>query len=173
MIRQAPFVPQNVPPLARVDPRDLDDGSELGPAPRQIRLTREVVDRFGPTPTCIKCRAMMRGDPTYSQYPHSQICRRRLEESMDADEAFSQQLRANDRKRAKFMHDYMERSTGKRSAAEAHLEPRVRGGKRSRLAMILKILPVFRKVVRQRRVEPLTSCRPLKVLLGGRSGRAM
>ena len=69
-----------------------DDGQEIPPATipvtepliRRTPSTHKEIDKYGPTPGCVGCKAEMRGEST--RRGHSDRCRRRIEEAMRNDE---------------------------------------------------------------------------------------
>ena len=65
-----------------------------GPTPKRVQITKEVVNRFGATPGCLKCRGVVAGDRSYQYVHHSQDCRSRMENLMRQDDLFSKKLEA-------------------------------------------------------------------------------
>lgn len=87
-----------LPPRGQEAPQG-DGQGESGPAPRGVRITNEVLERFGFTPLCPRCQAIQRGDPHRSTH-HSRDCRRRLEEAMEQSESHARAVEnAAERKR--------------------------------------------------------------------------
>ena len=103
-------------PRASVETAEIDN-ENFRAAPRRVRLTKEVVDRFGPTPKCVKCRAISRDDPGYATYPHSAACRKRLEGEMVKDDGFKQRLEQAEERRTRYLADYLEKKVLEESAS--------------------------------------------------------
>ena len=75
--------------------------------PRAVRITREMVMKFGGTKGCMKCRAFTTGEGGYENYGHNPECRRRIEELMKTDKEFQEQLEKADNRRMKHIADRM------------------------------------------------------------------
>eukprot|EP00972_Heterocapsa_arctica_P007515 1096416-Heterocapsa_arctica.AAC.1 len=71
------------------------------PVPRQIKITTEMLHKFGYTANCVRCRGLMgRGPtPTSAHEPH---CRRRIEMKLEEDEKCKGRL--SERRRR--LHDH-------------------------------------------------------------------
>ena len=67
-------------------------GNEGGPAVRRVLITRAYVQRFGPTPDCSKCRAILAGDNANPTLAHSRDCRVRMEGLLALDPVLAQRL---------------------------------------------------------------------------------
>jgi len=103
-------------PRASIETKDMEQ-EEFGIVPRRVRLSKEVVERFGPTPNCVKCRAVARNDPAYATTPHSKECRKRLEAEMIKDPAFRQKLEQAEERCEAFMSNYVKKKTSQAAAA--------------------------------------------------------
>ena len=80
--------PLEAPAPPPADPRHV-------PVPRRIRITKEMLERFGYTPNCIGCD-YMRDERGYRM--HTEACRKRLGECFQSDEILQERAaRAEDR----------------------------------------------------------------------------
>ena len=68
--------------VPREDPQE--DFDELQQT-RRAQVRREVVDKFGPTPGCKKCRCLIARDRAYQYVHHHEECRTRMEALMRED----------------------------------------------------------------------------------------
>eukprot|EP00972_Heterocapsa_arctica_P007764 1130723-Heterocapsa_arctica.AAC.1 len=59
--------------------------------PRQLKITTEMLDKFGYTANCVRCRGLLGHGPapTSAHEPH---CRRRIEAKLQDDEKFRDKL---------------------------------------------------------------------------------
>ena len=80
---------------------DQGGDHELGPAPKRVQITKEVVKRFGATPGCAKCKGVLAGDRSYQYVHHSTECRVRMEALMRQDEKFNRLLEAAEERQTK------------------------------------------------------------------------
>ena len=70
--------------------------------PKRVHITKQVVERFGPTRGCRKCRGMVNNDKSYRFVHHSEDCRTRREKAMREDEDFRDKaMRAESRRSAR------------------------------------------------------------------------
>ncbi len=67
-------------------PEELEEGDV--PTARSMQITRRMLEKFGFTPQCLKCRLMERGDIGQTTLGHSRVCRTRIEEAVKEDEVF-------------------------------------------------------------------------------------
>ena len=93
-------------PRGAVEPADLE-AENAPPEPRRVRLTTDVVDKFGPSERCTKCRLIINGDGSHVSYGHSEDCRTRLEESMREDPEFAHRLTQQQDRTNRFIEQYM------------------------------------------------------------------
>ena len=120
-IRGTPWAPQgevqdSIPeiPRAPVEPTATEEEPESGgPVPRAVRITREVVSRYGPSPGCLKCRAWARGDMSQPTRPHTPACRARLEQCMREDESTRRMVEEADARRTRYMAEEVEKAVKK------------------------------------------------------------
>ena len=54
--------------------------------PRRFYIRKADVQRYGYTPGCRGCEAIVVGDPTFAARNHSEKCRKRIQEAMERDE---------------------------------------------------------------------------------------
>ena len=103
-------------------PRGLE--AEI-PQPRGFKISREMIERFGPTDTCRKCQALIAGDTSLSSLGHSLTCRARMTELLGADPVLARRL-DNVRRRE---DEYIERRVAAGdTSAEAKRRRRPLGG---------------------------------------------
>ena len=69
--------------------------------PKRTPITKAVVLKFGATPGCRQCAAMMSG-ASYDRRLHSESCRQRMENLMKTDIEFSSRLETREAQRTKF-----------------------------------------------------------------------
>ena len=93
-------------PRAEVEPQDLaQDGAPL--EPRAVRLTADVVERFGATPQGQKCKMIINGNQNHGSYNHSADCRQRLEKCMGEDADYAHRVLKQQERVEKYMEQYM------------------------------------------------------------------
>ena len=68
------------------------------PKVRGFEISRDLIEKFGPTETCNKCRALMSGDNSQPALGHSMSCRARIAELMGSDPVLASKL-DNEKKR--------------------------------------------------------------------------
>ena len=121
-IRDVPPLPRVLVPRAAFDP----------PASvRRALITRNMVDHFGVTPGCIKCRAIRIGDQTQPALAHNADCRARMEQLMAEDDKFKKNLERAEQRRDEYLAQRVEAGDygAKRvRTAEVELEPGPGGG---------------------------------------------
>jgi hypothetical protein len=94
-------VPEGGGELPRVVvPRGLD--AEV-PQPRGFKISRDIVERFGPTDTCRKCQALVAGDLSLTALGHSLTCRARMTELLGADPVLARRLDNMKRREDEYM----------------------------------------------------------------------
>ena len=59
--------------------------SDPDPIPRGFQITTEMIEKFGYTVGCRRCRAMQVSDPEVSSKRHSEACRLRIRSALDND----------------------------------------------------------------------------------------
>ena len=106
---------------------ELGDG-DLGPVPKRVQITKDVVNRFGGTPGCLKCRGVMAGDKSFQFVHHSDACRVRMESLMREDEKFSKLIQAAEDRQTRRIAELLERRD--QDAASQQHEPRDQQRKR-------------------------------------------
>ena len=83
---------------------------ELGSyKPRRAKITKNIIDKFGPTARCTKCRAITRGDSGMEAVGHSAACRERIEELMKANPDFRERVDRADERINKMLAEYLEK----------------------------------------------------------------
>ena len=83
------------------------DGEPKGMVPRGIMITPVVLQRFGSTADCGKCRSIARGEPNRSTN-HSAACRTRIETAMREDDVYKEKLEKCDEKRNRYLAEKLE-----------------------------------------------------------------
>lgn len=81
----------------------------LGPIPKRVQITRAVVNRFGASPGCMKCRGVVAGDKSYQFVHHSDNCRNRMESLMRQDNKFSKFIEAAEERQTRRISEILER----------------------------------------------------------------
>ena len=71
------------PILSRDDPSVEPD--EERPVPRNMKISQDIVKKFGYTPICAKCRKLSRNEYSQPGLAHSQDCRTRIEAASRTD----------------------------------------------------------------------------------------
>ena len=66
-----PDVPR--PTLSRDDPTFAPDDDR--PVPQNMKITHDIIKRFGYTPGCTKCRKLSRDEYSHPSFAHSEECR--------------------------------------------------------------------------------------------------
>jgi hypothetical protein len=69
-----------------------DKEEELEYRPRRAKLTQDIVQKYGYTAGCPKCRSLERGEGANVAIGHSAKCRARLEERMQEDPLYKERL---------------------------------------------------------------------------------
>lgn len=94
-------------PAEQVNPRE---------APRGVRITRELVQRFGTSLGCSKCRALLEGNKAHT-LNHSTECRERIVKRMREDPVLKETVEASDYRKTEWLAKQLEAGV-KRSRAE-------------------------------------------------------
>ncbi len=93
-------------------------GDEPKPVPRGVRITKEMLEKFGYSSRCPKCRAMERNAP-HPTAGHSKECRQRVEKLLKADPEYQTKFEAAEARKAQFLAEEVERAdSGNRAADE-------------------------------------------------------
>lgn len=79
------------------------------PVPRSMRITQDMLVKYGYTSSCAKCRSLQRGE-AQGTLGHSRECRNRLESAVQDDAAFKGKLEAAEERKAKYLAEEIERS---------------------------------------------------------------
>ena len=79
-----PDVPR--PTLSRDDPSV--ETEEERPVPRNMKITQDILKKFGYTPGCAKCRKLSRNEYFHPSLAHSQDCSIRIEAASKADPTY-------------------------------------------------------------------------------------
>ena len=97
--------------------------------PRRAKITKNIIDKFGPTVRCTKCRAITRGESGMEAVGHSAACRERIEDLMKANPDFRERVDRADERINKMLAEYLEKKdkeaseeqqSTKRARTEAH-----------------------------------------------------
>ena len=99
-----------------VPPQLPGSGLDSRSVPRSVRTIKEVVDKFGPTPRCGKCRSVLRGETT--TLGHSKECRVRIEELLKADDQYQHKLQEAELRKSQYLAEEVER--GETQVGQAH-----------------------------------------------------
>ena len=76
---------------------------------RRVQIRREVVEKFGPTLDCKKCRGLLARDRAYQYVHHREECRTRMEALMREDDGFRRHVESADLRLTKRLADVLER----------------------------------------------------------------
>ena len=74
-----PILSRGEPPLVPVDER---------PVPRNMKISQDILKKFGCTPGCAKCRKLSRNEYSHPGLAHSQDCRTRIQAASRADPVY-------------------------------------------------------------------------------------
>ena len=103
---------------AEVQTKDPPLEDELAFKPRRAKITKNIIEKFGPTPGCAKCRAIERGDRGHEAVGHSAACRERIEDLMKTDETFKARVEKADERINKCLAEYMEQQVNNKKEIE-------------------------------------------------------
>ena len=113
--RNAPMPPPPVPTLPKV---------------RSARIDRTYLEKFGYTPDCRKCRAIIDGDESLVSLGHSQKCRERIAERMSQDPILGKRLEGAEQRQNEYLAKRVElgatptkKARGNEEPEEVELEP--------------------------------------------------
>ena len=113
-----PDVPR--PILSRDDPSVEPDEERF--VPRNMKITQDILKKFGYTPSCAKCRKLLRNEYAHPSLAHSQDCRIRIEAARKADPTYRDRVERAGQRRNAFCAKEMEQMDHSRRAS---LEPSV------------------------------------------------
>ena len=114
-----PGVPR--PILSRDDPSAEPEERRV---PRNMKITQDILKKFGYTPGCARCRKLSRNEYSHPSLAHSQDCRIRIEAANKADPTYRERVeRVEQRKIAK--EDQMDHA--RRASLEPSVVPRPTG----------------------------------------------
>ena len=86
-------------------------------APRSMFLTKAILQRFGHTASCAKCRALCRGELN-TTLTHAKECRERLERAVAQDKVLKRKLDNAEERKTKYFADEIERAVKRSSRTE-------------------------------------------------------
>lgn len=118
------------------EPADqADEEPDKGKEPKQVRrwrIKQADIDKYGPTPGCIGCRAMKAGLP---QQGHDEKCRKRMEELIGGTEEGKERLKRSNERINQKIADTIEKEDKKledlkAKPTEVRREGEARGGQR-------------------------------------------
>ena len=95
---------------------------EERPVPRNMKMTHDIIKRFGYTPGCAECRIWSRNEYSHPSLAHSQVCRIRIETASKADPVYRDRFQRAEQRKIDFYAKEVERSDHSRRAS---LEPEV------------------------------------------------
>ena len=134
-----PHAPQGVAKFERFEvpkpsdvreppPAEPSEQDCVGPIPRSIRITKEMLDKHGYCQRCPKCRAMLRGAPQ-GTLGHSAECRKTMMEKLKEDPDYREKLEETENRKIRYLAEELEREDRKRkvdvSDATQKLDPNV------------------------------------------------
>ena len=111
-----PDVPR--PILSRDDPSVEPD--EERPVPRNMKITQDILKKFGYTPGCAKCRKLSRNGCSHPGLAYSQDCRTRIEAASRTDLVHRDRVERAEQRKMDFYAKEVERIDHARGAS---LEP--------------------------------------------------
>ena len=77
---------------------------EERPVPRNMKISQDILKKFGYTPGCAKCRKLSRNEFSHPGLAHSQDCRTRIEAASRTDPVYRDRAeRAEQRKMDSFL----------------------------------------------------------------------
>ena len=116
-----PDVPR--PILSRDDPSAEPEEERL--VPRNMKITQDILKKFGCTPGCAKCRKLSRNEYSHPSLAHSQDCRIRIEAASKADPTHRDRVeRAEQRKMDFYAKEVEQMNHARRASLEASVVPR-------------------------------------------------
>ena len=116
-----PDVPR--PILSRDDPSA--EPEEERPVPRNVKITQDILKKFGHTPGCARCRKVSRNEYSHQTLAHSQDCRIRIEAASMADPTYRDQVERVEQRKMDFHANEVEQMDHvRRASLERSLVPR-------------------------------------------------
>ena len=113
-----PDVPR--PKLSRDDPSV--EPEEERPVPRNMKITQDILKKFGYTPGCAKCRKFPRNEYSHPSLAHSQDCRIKIEAASKTDPTHRDGVERAEQRKMDFYAKEVEQMD---HARRAFLEPSV------------------------------------------------
>ena len=111
-----PDVPR--PILSRDDPpAELE---EERPVPLNMKITQDILQKFGFTPGCAKCRRLSKNEYSHPSLAHSQDCRIRIEAASKVDPTYRGRVERAEQRKMDFYAKEVEQMD---HARRASLEP--------------------------------------------------
>ena len=109
-----PTLSRNEPPFVLHEER---------PVPRNMKITRDIIKKFGHTPGCAKCRKLSRNEYSHRGLVHSQDCRTRIEAASRTDPVYRDRAERPEQRKMGFYAKEVERSDHVRRASLDVLGP--------------------------------------------------
>ena len=106
-----PMVSRDEPPFVPVEER---------PVPRNMKISQDILLKFGYTPGCAKCRKLSRNEYSHPGLAHSQDCRTRIEAASRTDPVYRDRAERAEQRKMDFYAREVERIENPRRAS---LEP--------------------------------------------------
>ena len=106
-----PILSRDEPPFLPVEER---------PVPRNMKITQDILKKFGYTPGCAKCRKLSRNGYSHPGLAHSQDCRIRIEAASRTDLVHRDRVERAEQRKMDFYAKEVERIDHARGAS---LEP--------------------------------------------------
>ena len=129
-IKGSPWAPSGVlrdvlpdvpcPTLSRDDPSVEPEEERL--VPRNMKITQDILKKFGHTPGCAKCRKLSRNEYSHTSMAHSQDCRIRIEAASKTDPTCRDRVERAEQRKMDFYAKEVEQMD---HAWRAFLEPSV------------------------------------------------
>ena len=111
------------PILSRDDPSA--EPEEERPVPRNMKITQDILKKFGYTPGCAKCRKLSRNEYSHPSLAHSQDCPIRNEAASAADPTYRGRVeRAEQRKMDFYAKKVEQMDHARRASSEPSVVPR-------------------------------------------------
>ena len=124
-----PTLSRDEPPFALVEHR---------PVPRNMKISQDIIRKFGYTPGCVKCRKLSRNEYSHPSLAHSQDCRTRIEAASRTDPVYRDRAERGEQRKMEFYAKGVERIDHSRRSS---LEPSVIPGTTSGETEILRSDP--------------------------------
>ena len=90
--------------------------------PRNMKITQDILKKFGFSPGCEKCMKLSRNEYSHPSLAHSQECRVRIEAASKADPTYRDRVERAEQRKMEFYAKEVEQID---HARRASLEPRV------------------------------------------------